>query len=202
MDPDVPDVPDVSAFMQFAEVSIKLLVLGFGLFTVGLVAVWFFASAVVARYGRRKGRTWGSVFWVGLLIGPIFSGAIVAFISETVHPDEKVVCPKCSSKIRHTSRACAWCNQPLTPNAQIGADVVFRTMKVSERLRLAALVVTGAGALGVLITMFLSDVAFAATLPFVSFLWGVLGVGVGLLLVNEVRKGMVAELSNELLGDA
>ncbi len=134
------------------------------------------ASALIANFARRKGRTWGSFYWVSLF-SVVLGGTIVASVAETTHPDEEVVCPSCASKIPHQCSVCAHCGQKLSPNAAIGLNVVNRALVATKRIKFVAPFATGLGVVFVALAMIQSEADLLKNLNVSLAAWVVLGPG-------------------------
>jgi hypothetical protein len=188
--PVIADAP--SLHTTFLTYAIPVLLLTF--------LVWS-ASACIAYYSRRKGRTWASMFWVGVLISPLISGVIVAAVTEVYHPDELVECPTCSTKIRFNAKKCLACGQTLTPNSEVGRDIVNRTATWNVRFKWVPHIVTAIGAIWVVISLVVDDAALLKDLPALAAGWLVLGVGASLWVVARFRQRMLDDLYFELAGE-
>jgi ribosomal protein L32 len=189
--PELPDLPGV------VSIDIRGLFFQGGFALLAFVVVCSTLSALVANYARRKGRTWGSFYFIGLA-SIVLSGIIVATMTPATHADELVVCPSCGEGIRSVAHVCPNCGQNLTPNASIGEDVVGRALIINSRLRIAGLIVGAIGLILVLVSMFQGDGDLAKNLQASIGSWGILGSGIAMLVMIPVRTRMIEELADKL----
>lgn len=176
----------------FFQVGLVLLVVTF---------IWWSASAFIATYARRKGRSWNAMFIVGILTTPITSGTITTAIASTYHPDENVECPTCSTQIRFKAEMCSQCGQTLRPNKDVGQDIVNRTAKWNEWLKWVPLAVTIIGAIWVIAGLVQDDGKLTQSFVPLAIGWILLGIGASLWVIKHVRRKLADDLYFELVGE-
>ena len=161
---------------------------------------WVILAGWIAGVGRRrKGLSWGGLFWLGFGSSAVLSGAITVAMPEVYHPDETVECPSCSTRLRFLANTCHGCGQKLTPNLPIGQDTVNRAAAWNARLKWLPLLVTVLGALAVTLLLIQSDENFAKTAYLVPIAFALLGIGAALWAVMHMRRKLVNDLYAELV---
>lgn len=181
--------------MEPAELRMALFLIG--LVTAVGITLFSVTAAIIGNYARRKGRTWVSFYFISMW-SPIIAGTIVATMSEVPHPDEMVVCPKCSERIRHSASACPQCGQQLTPNSVIAEDLVLDSLDATKKLRMLAIILSAVGALAVILSLVQSDENLATNSTPVILAFVLLGLGVSFFLMKPTRQILATEIAAQL----
>jgi hypothetical protein len=139
-------------------------------------------SGQIARFARRKGRSFGSFYWIGTLFSPIVSGTIVATISPMPHMKLRVACPKCDEHVSVNASRCGHCAQNLTPTSGVAAAVAREFRRTTRVILNWGLVSIGLGILWLLVfAQSLND-----TPNFASLAFGTLFICMGVMALSVI----------------
>jgi hypothetical protein len=157
-----------------------------------VVAISSAINAQIARFARRKGRSFGSFFWIGTLFSPIASGTIVATIAPMTHMKLRVACPKCDEHVSVNASRCGHCAQTLTSSSGVASAIAGEFRSATRAILTWGLVSTGLGFLLLIIFgQSLNDTPNVATFAFGTLF---LCVGVGALSTLPARNSTAEEI--------
>ena len=168
------------------------MIAGMAIALVIVAAISSAVSAQIARFARRKGRSFGSFYWIGTLFSPIASGTIVATLAPMTHMKLRVACPKCDEHVSVNASRCGHCSQNLTPTSGVAAAIAGEFRGTTRTILNWGLASTGLGIL--LLIVFgksLNDTPNFGTLTFGTLF---LCAGVMALSVVPARNSTADEI--------